>query len=93
MNAPLVSLSVVTGAKGWPSGPKEVPFFGNLLGFRRDILGFYERWTRDYAILSFAPLTAVNKRLLFVAMGTLLLLALNKISVLGVQHFLEAPKV
>jgi hypothetical protein len=46
-----------------------------------------------FVVLSFAPLTAVNKRLLFVAMGTLLLLALNKISVLGVQHFLEAPKV
>src|SRR5262245_4939391 len=48
MNAPLVSPSAAAGAKGWPPGPKGVPFFGNLLDFRRDILGFYERWTRDY---------------------------------------------
>jgi len=42
---------------------------------------------------AFAPLKAVNKRLLFLTLGTLLLFALNQISVHGAQHFLEPPKV
>jgi cytochrome P450 len=48
MNAPFTAPSPSAGPKGWPPGPKGVPFFGNLLDFRRDILGFYERWTHDY---------------------------------------------
>src|SRR5262245_48514123 len=48
MNIRFGSRSPATGPKGWPAGPKGVAFLGNLLDFRRDILGSYERWTRDY---------------------------------------------
>ena len=47
-----------TRATRWPPGPKGVPLLGNLLDFRRDVLGYYEQWTRDYGDiigLRFAP--------------------------------------
>ena len=31
-----------------PPGPKGVPFLGNLLDFRRDILRYYAEWARQY---------------------------------------------
>ena len=76
----------------------------DTLGARSEPLGEDELWLAVaiadflpmfafFAILSFAPLKAVNNRLSFAVIGMLLLIALNKMSVLGVQHFLEAPKV
>jgi len=38
-----------------------------------------------------APVKSINRRLLFLAIGTLLLVALNKISVLGLHRVIEAP--
>jgi len=48
MNAPLASPSVATGAKRLPPGPKGLPLLGNLLDFSRDVLRYYQEWTRDY---------------------------------------------
>jgi cytochrome P450 len=48
MNAPLVSPSAASGAKRRPPGPKGLPLLGNLLDFSRDVLRYYEEWTRDY---------------------------------------------
>jgi hypothetical protein len=38
-----------------------------------------------------APVKSINRRLLFLAMGTFLLVALNKISMLTLHRFIEAP--
>jgi hypothetical protein len=44
------------------------------------------------AIDLLAPVKSINQRLLFLAMGTLLLVALNMVSVFGFHHLLDAPK-
>jgi hypothetical protein len=44
------------------------------------------------AIDVIAPVKSLNQRLLFLAMGTLSLVALNFISVFALQHLIEAPK-
>jgi cytochrome P450 len=31
-----------------PPGPKGMPFLGNLLDFRRDVLRYYSEWARQY---------------------------------------------
>jgi cytochrome P450 len=48
MNAPLTSPSVAPGSKRRPPGPKGLPLLGNLLDFSRDVLRYYQEWTRDY---------------------------------------------
>jgi hypothetical protein len=42
-------------------------------------------------LVSFAPLAVINKRLMFLALGVLILFGLNEVSLLGVQRFLEPP--
>ena len=44
------------------------------------------------AIDLLAPVKSINQRLLFLAIGTLSLVALNMVSVLGLQYLIEAPK-
>jgi TIR domain len=45
------------------------------------------------AIESLAPVKSINQRLLFLAMGALLLVTLNAISRLGLHHFLETSSL
>jgi hypothetical protein len=45
-----------------------------------------------FAVVSFAPLRAVNKRLLFLILGVILFAALNEVSKLGLQQYIVAPK-
>jgi len=44
------------------------------------------------AIDLLAPVKSINQRLLFLAMGTLSLVALNMVSVFALHHLLDAPK-
>jgi hypothetical protein len=45
-----------------------------------------------FAVISFAPLRAVNRRLLFIILGVNLLAGLNEISKLGLYQYIVAPK-
>ncbi len=46
MNVPFATPS--TAAKRRPPGPKGLPLLGNLLEFNRDVLRYYEEWSREY---------------------------------------------
>jgi hypothetical protein len=43
------------------------------------------------AFMSFGPVQALNRRLMFLTLGTISLIVLNQLSLLGAQHWLEAP--
>lgn len=75
-----------------PLGPM-LQLKGSPVDVTSAIVGYVSIVLAFFAILCFAPLEEVNKRLLFIVIGTLLLIAFNKFSVLGVQHFLEPPRV
>jgi hypothetical protein len=44
------------------------------------------------AIATLAPVRLVNQRLLFLALGAILLVALNQISTLDLHRFVNGPK-
>jgi len=47
MNVPFGSPRTASGAKR-PPGPRGRPLFGNMLEFSRDVLRYYDEWSREY---------------------------------------------
>ena len=57
--------------------------------------GFFSIWLVTIGVIAIdvlAPVKSINQRLLFLAMGTLSLVALNMISVFALHRLLEVPK-
>ena len=48
MNVPLASPRKSAKPLPRPPGPRGLPFLGNMLEFNRDVLRYYEEWSRQY---------------------------------------------